>query len=66
MKCIYCNGDKFTLQDVSFQPELKGFVFEVVAPAFVCEHCKKPLMDGDQMDTLMKKTKDSYNKLIQG
>lgn len=59
MKCINCDNESFTEKRVRLSPELKGKVLEVVSPAFVCNHCKEPLMNSKQMNALLKAIDES-------
>lgn len=60
MKCLNCDGEKFELKNIRFNPEIKGEEVEVVVPSFVCINCQSTLMDNDQMNVLRKRAADKY------
>ncbi len=62
MRCLNCEREKFELKNIRFNPEIKGEELDVVVPAFVCVHCKTPLMDTEQMNRLRKVSADAYRK----
>lgn len=63
MKCLNCDGEKFELKNIRFNPEIKGEEVEVVVPAHVCESCQTSLMDSEQMNVLRRSAADKYRML---
>jgi putative zinc finger/helix-turn-helix YgiT family protein len=63
MKCLQCEYTEFKEENLRFTPEIKGEEVEVVVPAFVCTHCKAPLMDTEQMNKLRRAAADEYRRV---
>ena len=63
MKCLKCSSDKFIEELVRFEPEVKEEIVKVTVPCHVCQNCKTPLMDTDQMNVLRRTAADQYRKL---
>ncbi len=62
MKCLNCDCEKLELKNIRFNPEIKGEEVEVVVPSFFCTKCQTPLMDGEQMNVLRRKSANKYRQ----
>ncbi len=65
MNCLKCGCNKFFNQQVRFRPEVKEQVVEVILQSKVCENCKTPLVDAQQMNILRRAAADKYRELNQ-
>ena len=63
MKCLKCNSDKFVIQRMRFDPEIKEQIVEVIVPCHVCEKCGASLMDTEQMNVFRKAAVDKYREM---
>jgi len=63
MKCLNCSNDSFVQQQVKFNPEIKGQVVEIILPCKVCEKCKYPFIDTEQMNNMRRAAADKYREL---
>lgn len=63
MKCLKCDSNDFTVQNVRCTPEIKGEIIEVVAPAMMCAKCKSSLMTPEQMNGLRRAAANRYKEL---
>jgi len=62
MKCLNCNGERFTEKRIRIPSDFRGEVIDAVVPAQVCNKCEQPLMNSAQMDVLRKAVSDTYRK----
>lgn len=62
-KCLKCKDSIFEVQHLRFCPKIKKQIVEVIVPCSVCQGCKMPLMDNNQMNDLRRTSADKYREM---
>jgi len=62
MKCLNCNGDRFTVKKVRVSVDVKDDKVDVVSDSLICSKCGASIMDASQMNDLRRKTSDAYRE----